>query len=73
MDSCKDRCLTLGELRKEFGLIYPTAKQLHMNVIAAVLRGTDFKDVEARYGIHYDFYRLRHIINTCNLILNKEN
>ena len=70
MTASIDRKLNLKELRKEFDRIYPTAKNLHMNVIASVMLNTDFNEVNQRFSIHYDFYRISHIRNSCISILN---
>lgn len=72
MISCIDRKLSLSELRKEFARIYPTAKNLHMNIIASVMMNTNFNEVKYKFGIHYDFYKRKNISNTCKEILDKE-
>lgn len=66
-----DKKLNLGELRAQFERIYPTAENIHMNTIADVMFRTNFKEVEKRFGIYYDFYQLKHINNACKSILRK--
>ena len=73
MIQSKDEKISMGELRKEFEKIYPTAKDLHMNIIAEMMFRTDFKLVSERLGLHYDWYRKRHIVNAAKHILDKGN
>lgn len=70
MESCIDMKISMGDLRKEFEKIYPTAHSLHMNVIAEVMVKTDFFQVNKTYP-GYDFYRVKHIKNRCKAILDK--
>ena len=70
--SCKDKALTMPELRKVCTKIYPTAKNLHMDTIAELLLSTDFKQVNRVAGNNFDYYAVKHITNGCKLIRNKK-